>query len=156
MPVTRTPHSLGEIVMVNLHLSAYDKDGMIKAQQMEYLRDFILNEFSLGHHVIVGGDWNQNPPGFEGLTREHQWEQSRIKPIQISGDFMPDGWSWAWDEVSPTHRDGATAFDKSTSSVTSLDFFLCSPNVDVIDVRCLTDGFRYSDHEPVLAHFGLR
>lgn len=55
MLVTRTPHPLGEVVVVNLHLSAYDETGVIKAQQMAFLRDFVLEEFVHPHGFKVRG-----------------------------------------------------------------------------------------------------
>ena len=51
-----------ELVLVNLHLEAYD-DGEGKIAQTNQLRDFIEAEYAKGNYVIAGGDFNQVFPG---------------------------------------------------------------------------------------------
>ena len=53
-----------ELIVINLHNSAFDRTGTIKAQQMALLKELILEEYEAGNYVIAGGDWNQCPPGF--------------------------------------------------------------------------------------------
>ena len=56
----------GELVLINTHNSAYD-DGSLKKAQMEQLKVVLVEEAAKGNFVIVGGDWNQFPAGFEGF-----------------------------------------------------------------------------------------
>ena len=53
-----------ELVVMNVHNSAYDADGSMKRQQMEFLKALLLQEYDAGHYVVVGGDWNQVPAFF--------------------------------------------------------------------------------------------
>jgi endonuclease/exonuclease/phosphatase family metal-dependent hydrolase len=48
-----------ELVLINSHLSAFDKGGEIRRQQLDYLKAYITGEYAKGNYVIVGGDWNQ-------------------------------------------------------------------------------------------------
>ncbi len=51
-----------QLVLVNLHLEAYD-DGEGKAAQTKMLNEFIQSEYEKGNYVIAGGDFNQTFPG---------------------------------------------------------------------------------------------
>ena len=58
--VSRVPiaDSDKELVLVNLHLEAYDS-GEGKIAQTRQLREFIESEYQKGNYVIAGGDFNQ-------------------------------------------------------------------------------------------------
>ncbi len=47
-----------ELVLVNLHLEAYD-DGDGKAAQTQQLKKLLEEETEKGNYVIAGGDFNQ-------------------------------------------------------------------------------------------------
>lgn len=51
-----------QLVLVNLHLEAYD-DGEGKAAQTAALTSFLEQEYAKGNYVIAGGDFNQTFPG---------------------------------------------------------------------------------------------
>src|SRR5690606_33678797 len=53
-----------ELVVMNVHNSAYDADGALKRQEMAFLRELFLEEYGKGNYVLAGGDWNQCPPYF--------------------------------------------------------------------------------------------
>ena len=58
--ITRIPVEGGkELVIVNLHLEAYD-DGEGKAAQAQMLMDILNEETAKGNYVIAGGDFNQS------------------------------------------------------------------------------------------------
>ncbi|NJM15621.1 MAG: hypothetical protein HC896_09850 [Bacteroidales bacterium] len=44
---------------------------------------------------------------------------------------------------------------KGNTKVTTIDFFLTSPNVQVKDVKTLDYNFKHSDHHPVYLSFKL-
>ncbi len=48
-----------ELVLVNLHLEAYD-DGEGKAAQTAQLAQLLQEERARGNYVIAGGDFNQS------------------------------------------------------------------------------------------------
>lgn len=58
--VTRIPvEDTGkELVIINLHLEAYDK-GERKIAQTKLLKDYLEKECEKGNYVIAGGDFNQ-------------------------------------------------------------------------------------------------
>lgn len=57
-----------QLVLVNLHLEAYD-DGEGKAAQTAALKSFLEQEYAKGNYVIAGGDFNQTFPAGWTSTR---------------------------------------------------------------------------------------
>jgi endonuclease/exonuclease/phosphatase family metal-dependent hydrolase len=145
--VNRYPVPGGELLVINTHNSAYD-DGSLRIEQMHYLREFILNEYQKGNYVLVGGDWNQCPPGIETHIEGYRFDTTSF--IEIPGNFLPAGWKWVWDENVPTNRRVGTPYDKNTSLTTIIDYFLLSPNLEYKGIKTHNMEFVFSDHQPVL------
>lgn len=135
-----------ELVIINTHNSAYD-DGSLRAQQMLYLKNYLLSEYEKGNYVIVGGDWNQTPYGLEPELPSHLFDTEDL--TYIEADFPAQAWNWAYDTSSPTNRRLAKPYDQSTSPTTIIDCFLASPNVGLSNVKTMDLGFEFSDHHPV-------
>ena len=141
--------SSSKLVIVNLHLEAYD-DGEGKIAQTKQLREFIQAEYEKGNYVIAGGDFNQVfPGGIEKYPNEHPelWE-----PGTITDDIMPEGWSLAYDLETPSCRLLNQPYDPADTVNTQyyvIDGFIISPNVDLISVETINAGFEFSDHNPV-------
>ena len=55
------PDTGKQLVVVNLHLEAYD-DGEGKAAQTQALFEVLEQEYAAGNYVIAGGDFNQTSP----------------------------------------------------------------------------------------------
>lgn len=144
-----------ELVVINVHNSAYDKGGVIKAQQMEFIRSFCEEEYAKGNYVLLGGDWNQCPPDFpfDKLAASNPFGYSQIN---IEEDFLPEGWQWCYDPSIPTNRKNRTSYIEGESFITIIDFFLASPNIELVDIGTIDLAFDYSDHQPVKASFRLR
>ncbi|MFN0215362.1 MAG: endonuclease/exonuclease/phosphatase family protein [Saprospiraceae bacterium] len=144
-----------ELVIINLHNSAYDPGDKIKAIQMPYLRDLAIEAYENGDYVVLGGDWNQCPPHFRfdsfmpGNTQG--FLQGNVPP-----DFFPEDWVFAYDPTVPSNRKARDPYQKGKTFVTLIDFFLVSPNVRIRSVRGLDQGFQFSDHQPVLVTIELR
>lgn len=156
MLVNRYPLKGGrELVLVNSHLSAFDK-GELKRQEMNFLRDFILDEYEKGNFVIAGGDWNQSPPGFSLTAFGPGYQSKSFLLTNIPDDFMPEGWKWAFDPTEPTNRYLDKAFKKGETYTCIIDFFLVSPNIEVVMNKTFNLNFRNSDHNPVLMQFRLK
>ena len=136
------------LVVYNVHLSAYDSDGSLRRQQMAYLRERVLADFAAGNYVVVGGDWNQIPPGFNWFSLNPTVEET-ILPTAISFDFLPAGWAWAYDPATATVRRSDESYDAHRSEKSVIDFFLCSPNIRIRRVKGLNQDFGFSDHQPV-------
>ena len=141
--------SSSKLVIVNLHLEAYD-DGEGKIAQTKQLREFIQSEYEKGNYVIAGGDFNQVfPGGIEKYPNEHPelWE-----PGIITEDIMPEGWSLAYDLETPSCRLLNQPYDPEDIENTQyyvIDGFIISPNVELISVETLDAGFEFADHNPV-------
>ena len=138
-----------DLIIINTHNSAYD-DGSIKKQQMDFLRDFLLKEYENGSYIIVGGDWNQCPPGFEFDSLMKGGGGKGYSQVNIAADYLPDGWRWVYDPKVPTNRKCADTYQKGSTFITVIDFYLVSPNVEVVEVRGVDQDFQFSDHQPVL------
>jgi len=143
-----------DLVIINTHNSAYD-DGTMKKQEMDYLKKFLLAEYEKGNYVVVGGDWNQCPPGFQWNKFGHPNDDSDAK-ISVDKNFMPVGWTWAYDDSIPSNRNLRTAFEKGKTFTTVIDYFLLSPNVELLQVHGQNMDFAYSDHQPVFLKCRLK
>lgn len=156
MLVNSYPTSNGKkLIMINTHKSAFD-DGSLKKQEMQYLKDFVLAEYAKGNYVVVGGDWNQSPPEFQLTKFGDNFQSDFFILSNISNDFLPGGWKWAFDPALPTNRYLNEAYHSGSTFRCLIDFFLVSPNVEVLEVKTHNLNFRNSDHNPVSMRFGLK
>ena len=154
MLVTRIPLDKEgqELVLVNFHLEAYD-DGEGKAAQTEQLMNYLLEEYEKGNYVIAGGDFNQCFPGSQNkypLKDTSGWAAGQL-------DRLPTGWSYAFDDSTPTCRLLNQPYDPNSplTQYYVIDGFIVSPNVTVKTVETLDEGFVYTDHNPVLMEITL-
>ncbi len=137
-----------ELIVINTHNSAYD-DGSLKAKQMEYLKKVLMDEYEKGNYVIVGGDWNQTPPGFDNNTFKKPGDKETYDQIAVDFDYMPQDWLWAYDPQVPTNRKNSTPYEKMRTFTTVIDFCLLSPNIQLKTVKGVDIDFEYSDHQPI-------
>lgn len=143
------------LVLINLHLSAYDKGGLLRAAQAAHVYTHMNALYEAGHYVILGGDWNQllsdaqlSDPSF--LENWPEWL------VKIPETLTDSGFVWALDESVMTVRDLATPYEKGVTFETIIDGFLVSPNVEVLNVRGFDLSFKHSDHNPVWLDFKLK
>jgi endonuclease/exonuclease/phosphatase family metal-dependent hydrolase len=142
-----------ELVLINTHNEAFDKDGSIRKAQMERLREFVLNEYNAGNYVITGGDWNQSPPDFKPAFTGNKGFTGQIGNFNLMGiasDYMPENWKWIFDPATPSFRTVVAAYDPATTPTSVCDIFLISPNVESVSVKCQHLGFTNSDHNPII------
>ena len=138
-----------ELLLVNLHLEAYD-DGEGKITQTNQLRDFIEAEYAKGNYVIAGGDFNQVFPGSIEVypnTHPENWE-----PGVLDEKLLPEGWTLAYDLSTPTCRLLNQPYDPGDTAGTQyyvIDGLILSPNVKLESAQTLDEGFENSDHNPV-------
>lgn len=143
-----------KLVLVNTHNSAFD-DGSLRKKENETLRSFAENEYSKGNYVIVGGDWNQCPPGISPDKFSDVPQQDFIL-ISIDDKMFPAEWKFVFNAESPTNRYLNIPYKKGETAVTILDFFLISPNIESFSADVVNLGFEFSDHQPVIAKFILK
>jgi exonuclease III len=114
---------------------------------MEYLKNFMMSEYQNGNYVIAGGDWNQCPPLFNPDFSSNQVNKEQMV---ISPEYLPSDWTWAYDNKNPSNRSVIAAYDPASTTTTVIDFFLLSPNVENVAVKCVNLNFENSDHNPVI------
>ena len=145
------------LYIINLHLSAYDKAGVLRKQEMDYLKALALKLYNEGHWVIAGGDWNSLFPGVEKNSfMPYTTPEKYLEWIEYSpADFIGDGWRWGFDKSVPTVRLLEKPYVKGENYTTIIDGFICSPNVEITGIKTIDLNFQVSDHHPVIAEFKL-
>lgn len=145
-----------QLVLVNLHLEAYD-DGEGKIAQTNQLREFLLSEYEKGNYVIAAGDFNQVFPGTTEkypLTHPELWE-----PGVFPAELLPETWTVSYDDSVPSCRLLNQPYDPSDTENTCyyvIDGVITSPNISLLSFSTLDKGFENSDHNPVLFSFKLQ
>ncbi len=137
-----------DLVVINTHNSAYVYDSILRVQELQIMKEVMLDEYELGNYIITGGDWNQNPPNYfpGGNYNGHDFKPSIVK---MNTDFMPVGWMWAFDNSAPTNRSNDKPFVVGENNTTCLDYYLVSPNIELLDVEVIDLQFADSDHNPI-------
>ncbi|MBR5961540.1 MAG: endonuclease [Clostridia bacterium] len=144
-----------ELVLINLHLEAYD-DGVGKEAQARQLTAFMQEEYAKGNYVIAGGDFNQRftnidqsaYPVYEGM-----WQPGVIEAASFGSNF-----SLLMDNSSPTCRSLDRTYagaEKDGFQFYLIDGFIVSANVRAESVETLDYNFVCSDHNPVRMSFTL-
>ena len=149
--VTRLPIGDGgrELVLVNLHLEAYD-DGEGKLAQTRQLMDFLAAEYAKGNCVVAGGDFNQVFPGaLEVWPNAHP---ENWTPGALEEAWLPEGFRYVCDLTVPSCRLLNQPYDPSDTENTQhyvIDGFIVSANVAVLEAKGVDLGFADADHNPV-------
>ncbi len=142
-----------ELLVVNTHNSAYD-DGSLREQQLDYMKNFLLKEEAKGNYLLVGGDWNQCPPNFENNFSGHLFDSVDVKYIEEG--YPEKDWNFNYDSTIPSNRRIQIPYERGVCQVTLIDYFLTSPNIEVLKTENIDLGFKNSDHQPVLITFRLK
>lgn len=142
-----------QLIVINLHNSAYDESGELRVKELETLQTFLQREYQKGNYIIIGGDWNMNPKGFRPQDIKSGDKVFSINR-SMTETFMP-GWKAVFDQSLPTNRNLDSYYQKGFTGTTVIDFFLISPNVQVLTCFTADKGFMNSDHNPVFAKFRL-
>jgi exonuclease III len=146
-----------ELVLVNLHLEAYDS-GEGKIAQTNMLKELLEEEANKGNYVIAGGDFNQKFPGSEAfpVISPDGWI-----PGQLDAAMLEDGWSFVYDDSKPTCRSLEAPYNDEKALAHEwqyyvIDGFIISPNVEKLSVNVIDLDFQNSDHNPVFMTFELK
>ena len=138
-----------ELVVINLHLEAYDS-GEGKIEQTKLLREVFDAEVEKGNYVIAGGDFNQT---FSNIDTSNypidpdKWQCGKIDVEEFGSNYM-----FVADNRVPTCRSLDTVYagaDKATFQYYVIDGYIVSSNVEVISCETLSYDFVCSDHNPV-------
>lgn len=133
------------LFIINIHLSAFDDAQTARFDEMSLIKEVIEKIASKGHYVIVGGDWNINPPSFKWLSLSNN---NPVYRTEINQFLFSENFRYSYDTLHATNRMVNTPFTTKTP-VTTLDYFLVSKNINVVSTEVIPLGFRSSDHNPV-------
>jgi len=139
------------LYMINIHLSAYDKGGTIRAQQVQFLIDYINDLYAEGdNYIIFGGDWNHLLDNSKMVDSLPDW-------VAILPDNLFDtNFQLAYDTNVNTVRSDDAPYEEGVNFETVIDGFLVSPNIQIDSVVGHDLGFENSDHNPVSMTFTLK
>lgn len=151
--VTRIETEENDLILINVHLSAYDKGGIYREKQIEYLKQVMEDEYKRGNYVIVGGDFNHDM-----INNLYQFPTIYEVPDWISTfdqNSLPDGFSIISDNATPSVRSAEQPYQKGENFLGVVDAFLVSDNIDVHQIKNINTDFLYSDHHPAVMTFSL-
>ena len=134
------------LLVADTHNTAYDTGGM-RTQEMTFLRAGLLQADSVGQAFVVGGDWNQYPPGYR--PRPEELTNPYFRPEGIDGNAFQSFARFVYDTLSPSLRYLDRPYGPE-SLTTLTDFFLVSDSWRVLSVETLAEDFEASDHNPVV------
>lgn len=148
-----------ELVIYNVHSSAYGGSDEIRTAQMTMLLNDMKAEYDKGNYVICGGDFNHDFTGDstqllnDGMgTLDFGWAQP------FPEELIPEGFSRAISykngEYNPTCRDCDIPYERGNFTII-VDGFIISDNVRCVEVENIVTDFTYSDHAPVVMKFVL-
>ncbi len=161
--ISRIPIADGsELVIFNVHLSAYGADESIMQGQREMLFEDMRAELAAGNYVIAGGDFNHDMIGISNklFGNTTNTEASWAKPFDFQS--VPEGFTIAaraeidngtFDSAA-TCRDAGRPYD-GTNDRWVMDAFIYSNNITCKEQRTLDLDFSYSDHNPIYMTFAL-
>ncbi len=144
-----------ELIVVNTHNTAYDATGAIKKLEMAFMKKRYEAESAKGNYVVMGGDWNQVPPGFNSKHFNKQMPDG-YTPQSLSVDQIAKDFTVSFDSTLATNRSNDKVFDPATTYTTLIDYYMTSPNLEILEIRGIDMQFRWSDHQPVVLKFKLK
>lgn len=152
-----------QLVMINLHMSAYDEGGTIRAEQLKMLNAVLKEERDKGNYVIAGGDFNHCLIADEFASEEEalqhfpsgQKTPDWVKNSVLRAAELAQGFTIAASLNAATCRGADIPYTAGVNYSTVIDGFLVSDNVTVLGEGTVDTQYAYSDHNPVAMHFRL-
>lgn len=153
-----------QLVLINLHMSAYDEGGTIRARQLEMLNGVLAEEYTKGNYVVAGGDFNhcliadrfgsdeEALSYFPSRQKTPDWVKSSV----LHESELADGFSIIAELNAATCRSAEIPYEKGVNYSTVIDGFLVSDNVEVVEEETVDTQYAYSDHNPVVMKFILK
>lgn len=147
-----------ELVIINVHLTAYGSSPEVREGQTTMLREEIAKEYAAGNYVIVGGDFNHNLKSKSDSADTLEWAHC------FDRNLLPEHCSFALDglstkdfvELPDSCRDSGVPYVEGSTATVTLDGFIITDNIECVTYTNYYEGFTYSDHEPVIMTFILK
>ena len=149
------------LVLVNVHLSAYDKGGVYRTKQWKQLNDFFKEEIDKGNYIVCGGDFNHdisNDSSFTGFPT-NQKKPEWVYTLTDTDLIQNLGLSFVTATNAPTCRSTDMPYTKGENYTVVIDGFIVSDNIEVISADVSVGDsnlFMHSDHNPVTMRFKLK
>ena len=148
-----------ELVIYNVHSSAYGGSDEIRTAQMTMLMNDMKAEYDKGNYVICGGDFNHDFTGdstqkLNGSMGEIDFGWAQPFPKELIPEGLSRAVSYTNGEVKPTCRNCDIPYEEGNFTII-VDGFIISDNVKCVTVDNIVTGFEYSDHNPVVLKFIL-
>ncbi len=152
-----------KLVLINLHMSAYDEGGTIRAEQLNMLNEVLKSERDKGNYVIAGGDFNhcliadkfENDEAALTYFESKQLVPDWVKNSVLHESELAEGFCIAASINAATCRGADIPYEKGINYSTVVDGFIVSDNVTVLNESTSDTQYAYSDHNPVVIKFRL-
>ncbi|NQG96648.1 endonuclease/exonuclease/phosphatase family protein [Streptococcus suis] len=141
-------NSGADLVVINVHLSAYTKNASIQKAQLEKISQTMESEYTKGNYVIVGGDFNH------ALDDNARNDLTWMKAFPV--DQLPAGFTLTAPSNAPTVRNIDQPYNPNSTLTGTIDGFILSDNIIVDTIETLSNDFVSSDHHPVLMTIRLQ
>ena len=148
-----------ELVIFELHMSAYGNSDAIRAGQIRMLADDMQKEYEAGNYVLCGGDFNHDLKASEDDSENRE---SWAYPFPRAS--LPDHFSFCIDQLTDEEQD--SLWDSARNAdmeyvpgetyTVTLDGFIISDNIECVSYDNINTGYTYSDHDPVYLEFTLK
>lgn len=146
-----------DLVLINVHLSAYDEGGVIRKKQLEVLNEILKEEYEKGNYVVAGGDFNHDIVNSINMFKTEQKVPEWV--FQLENDDLSDGYRFESATNYPTCRSSDMNYQKDVNYTVVIDGFIVSDNIEVIKSEVIDQNdelFLYSDHNPVKMEFRFK
>lgn len=145
-----------ELVLINSHMSAYDKGGTIREKQLSLIKEVLSSEYEKGNYVILSGDFNHALGEEFATSFPSAYEVPSWVSILRDSD-LPEHFSIVKpnnSSKSATCRNANEKYEKGHDYETIVDGFIVSDNIKA-EAVIHDNGYAYSDHQSVELTFTL-
>ncbi|HBP25993.1 MAG TPA: endonuclease [Acholeplasmatales bacterium] len=150
--LTRIPTSDGtDLVLINIHMSAYDAGGLVRQAQLAALK--LILEAEKDNYVIVGGDFNHDIAGSINLFPTEQ--KVPVWVYVLTEADLPDGYRFATANNVGTCRSSDIPYVPGVNYQAVIDGFIVNEKIATVAVTNIENDYLYSDHNPVKLTFRL-
>lgn len=158
--VSRIPVDNGkELVIFNLHMSAYGNSDEIRKGQIEMLCNDMAKEYEAGNYVLCGGDFNHDLK-----ASEEDAENCESWAFPFPRTELPEHFAFCLDLLSSEEREALwnsarnadMEYVPGVTYTITLDGFIISDNIECLSYENVNTGYSYSDHDPVKVEFVLK
>lgn len=137
-----------KLYVLNAHLNSYDYQGEIRLEQLKQVEHIADSLYKLGNYIVIAGGWNMNPPGYKKYRIRYGYKGKPAFPeLDSTGVFS--NWQIQYNASIPTSRTLKDAYRHGAINTTIKDFFICSPNINILRSSTVNQQFEYSDHQAV-------